>query len=327
MRQPAVYYLTPDNDEPSWGIGLLYHHVRILRELGFDAFVLHFAEPFRLSWLQVEAPVRYLDRGPTFHRDDVLVVPEVLAHHAVDWSGSCRRIVFVQGSFLIGAGSDQAVDYRELGFEAALAAMPHIQEIVARHHGLLPELVPPFVPEYFFVAPGSLQGPRWPEVLLAGKPAYRQAGYLDYDIAAKLIGRHFAELRTSTDADWRLVELRGKTHREVAAAMQRAAFLVNLNTLESFNTTVPEAMAAGCVAICYEAFGGRDFLRPGQNAYVFPNNWIYPLVETLCKLTETLSSRQEELAEVRIAAWETAREYRAERTAEALAAFFRVFLG
>ena len=35
--------------------------------------------------------------------------------------------------------------------------------------------------------------------------------------------------------------------------MQTSLFLVNVNSLEAFNTTVPEAMAAGCIPVCYEA--------------------------------------------------------------------------
>ena len=38
-------------------------------------------------------------------------------------------------------------------------------------------------------------------------------------------------------------------------------------------------MAAGCVPICYDAFGGQDFLVDGENAFVFPNHHVYPLAE------------------------------------------------
>ena len=55
---PRIFYRVPDYAEPSWGVGLLYHHFRVLREAGFDARVLHRQAPFRLGWLDLDVPVR-----------------------------------------------------------------------------------------------------------------------------------------------------------------------------------------------------------------------------------------------------------------------------
>ena len=304
MASPRIFYLAPDDDRPSWGAGLLYHHVCLLREVGFRAFVLHRQEGFHLSWLDARPEIRYLNADFRPDPGDFLVVPEVLAHVDEVRAIPCRRVVFVQGSFLIQEGFKQAVDYAELGFEAAMAVLPHVCEIVGRHCGLKPALVPPSIAPYFFADEVELNRQRERRILLVGKPEYRQAGYLDYDIANKILGRY---LRTR--ADWNLVELSGFSHRETATIMKESALLLNLNTLEAFNTTVPEAMAAGCVVVCYEAYGGRDFLRPNENAYVWPNNHIYPLLERLCDLLDEYDAGSEEPAAVRRAAYATARDF------------------
>lgn len=323
-RGPSIYYLTPDHDVPSWGTGLLYHHVRLLRERGFDAWVLHRRRPFRLTWLDVDVPIRYLDNASVRPRpEDLLVVPEVLAHAPEALSASCRRVVFVQGVFLVTAGTERAVDYRQLGYEAAMVILPHGQDIVARHFGIEPALVPPFVAPYFFADEQTLRGPRANQVLIAGKPEYRKAGYLDYDIVLKLLARHLEHRdRAGTRTRWRLIALTGRSHEETAELMQQSAILVNLNTLEGFNTTVPEAMAAGCLAVCYEAFGGRDYLAYRENAFVFPNNDVFALVEELLSLIDDYEARREELATVRARARATAERYREGRTSDALASFF-----
>ena len=215
MSGPRVHYLAPDHEAPSWGIGLLYHHVRILRELGFDACILHNRRGFRLSWLDVEVPVRYLEGGGFRPRpDDVLVVPEVLAHESDLVSATCRRVVFVQGSFLIWTGADAAVDYRDLGYEAALAVLPHVRDIVRQHCGLTPALIPPFIAPYFFAYPDELGRQREPRLVLVGKPEYRQAGYTDYQIALQVLRRHFDRIALQQDVRWELVELSGQTHRQ-----------------------------------------------------------------------------------------------------------------
>lgn len=323
-REPAIHYLAPDFDFPSWGIGLLYHHVRLLREQGFGAQILHRESSFRLSWLDVDVPIRYLDDESLEIRDqDILVVPEVLAHAPEKLPACCRRVVFAQGGFLLLAGSNRALDYRELGYEAAMTTMPHIERIVANHFGIEPVLVPPFVAPYFFTDEKALHAPRLDQVLLVGKPEYRQAGYLDYDIVVKLLSR-FLELRVrdGKSSSWRLLPVEARSHLETAELMKTSAFLVNLNSLEAFNATVPEAMAAGSIVVCYEAFGGRDFLADGKNGFVFPNNDVYALVEELFSLIDGYHQRQQELAAVRAAARRTAECFREDGTAQALRTFF-----
>ena len=108
--------------------------------------------------------------------------------------------------------------------------------------------------------------------------------------------------------------------------MQTSAFFINVNSLEGFNTTVPEAMAAGCIPICYDAFGGRDFLRDGHNAYVFPNHYAYPLLDKLFDLMDRYDQMQEELARMRMHAYATACQYTADHTEQALLTFYRSLL-
>jgi glycosyltransferase involved in cell wall biosynthesis len=316
-----IDYLVPDYEPPSWGTALLYEHVRLLRELGHDARVLHQRAPFRLGWIESRVPVAHLDtlEDPPA-ADDWLVVPEVLAAEAAELPWRCRRAVFVQGSFLIVSGLGGAADYPALGYERALAVLPHAAGIVERHFGLPADLVPPFIAPYFFAEPGGAPGERERTILLAAKPEYRRAGFPDYDIVASRL-RH-ALAHDERHRGWNLEELSGLDHRGVAERMKRSAFLVNLNSHEAFNTTVPEAMAAGCLPICYEAFGGRDFLVHGENAWALPNHHAFPLLETVLAAIVRFERGDESLAWMRQRARETAERFTEERTREALAAVF-----
>jgi glycosyltransferase involved in cell wall biosynthesis len=122
------------------------------------------------------------------------------------------------------------------------------------------------------------------------------------------------------------VELENKSHREVARVLRHAAFHVNVNCQESFNATVPEAMAAGCIPICYEAFGGRDYLRDGVNAYVFPTHHAYPLVERTLKMMASYDNMEPELGKVRRGGFRTASQYTEARTEKALLEYFKPLL-
>lgn len=317
-----IHYLVADHPAPSWGTGMLYEHVRILRGLGHDACVLHHQAPYRPAWRELDVPLAYLDQpGFTAAPDDVVVVPEVLAGSEAVGRHPWRRVVFVQGSLLIlrGMGEHgQGADYAALGYEKAMAVLPHVARVVERHFGLPAEVVPPFVAPYFF---GPAAAPRRRRVLLAVKEGYRLAGVPDEEIAGTLLAKELARR-----PGWSLVPLTGRTHREVAELMQTSMFLVNVNSLEAFNTTVPEAMAAGCVPVCYEAVGGRDFLRDGENAVVFTNHDVYALVERVCELVDHCAAQEPLLARLRAGGRRTAESFRPELTEQALARFFAATL-
>ena len=319
--RPSIYYLTPDSGVPSWGIGLLYKHVEILRNAGVQASVLHHSSGFSIHWLESRVPIAYLDDpsleiGP----DDVLVVPEVLADEGSMIGGSCRRVVFVQGSYLILKPFDEAISYRDLGYDAAVAVLPHVKEVLERHFDIEATVVPPFIAPYFFLDELSGKRARQRRILMFPKPGYREAGFLDYEIVRKLLQR--ACLR---NPPWEFMEVMGRPHQKVASLMQDSEFLVSVNCLEAFNTTVPEAMAAGCLPICYEGFGGQDFLAENVNAFVFQNNHVYGLVDTVEKLLEGFGRDTQRLAEMRTKAYQTAVRYREPDTKRELLAFFRDF--
>ncbi len=319
MPAPRIHYLVPDYDRPSWGIAMLYEHVALLRELGHDARVLHERAPFRIGWYACDVPVAppdALDSPPA--AGDLLVVPEVSAARAATLDWPCRRWVFVQGSFLVESGLGGAAGYRELGFERALAVLPFVAEIVERHYGLAAALVPPFVAPGFFL-PDVETRPRSPTILLAVKPEYGALGAPDRELFLRVVNR---ELAARPANGWRVEELHGLSHAAVAARMADATFLVCLNTHEAFNTAVPEAMAAGCVVLCYDAVGGTEFLVDGENAWVFPNHHLWPLIGKLLALLDPAPEREAELGRLRAAARRTAERFTRAATRAALAAAF-----
>ena len=81
--------------------------------------------------------------------DDLLVVPETMVAEVAQQPWPGRRGVFVQGSFLTLKGHRAACRYPELGFDFALAVMPHVAAVVRAHFGIAARVVPPFVAPYF----------------------------------------------------------------------------------------------------------------------------------------------------------------------------------
>jgi glycosyltransferase involved in cell wall biosynthesis len=193
----------------------------------------------------------------------------------------------------------------------AMAAMPHVQEIVEKHYGVAAPVVPPCIAPYFFLDRARWDRPRSRQVVLIPKTWCR-----DFSIVRQM-------LRDGARAlGWGVVELENKSHREVARVLRQSAFHVNVNCHESFNATVPEAMAAGCIPICYEAFGGRDYLRDGVNAYVFATHDAYALIERTLELMASYDKMKRELRRVQRGGLVTAQRYTESRTEKALLHYF-----
>ena len=74
-----IFYFSPDFPQPSGGVKTLYRHVHRLRELGFNAAIVHQKHGFRAAWHRFDVPVVWLEDRPQFSAADVLVFPEVMA--------------------------------------------------------------------------------------------------------------------------------------------------------------------------------------------------------------------------------------------------------
>lgn len=305
-----VLYYVSDSNIPSWGIGMIYTHVRLLCRNGIDAAVLHERPGFRPDWLSFDAPRSY--RGdPSFQTgpDDLLVVPEVHAAERAVLQLCQRRVVFAQASSYIAPGLGAARSYTALGYEGAIAIMPHVSRILEKHYSVEAPVIPPCIAPWFFAA--KRDGARKREVVVCPKPWCR-----DYPIIRQMLSTRAPQI------GWNILELTDQPHKRVAQAFGRAALHVNVNCYESFNATVPEAMAAGCIPVCYEAYGGRDFLRNRRNAYVFPTHHAYPLVERTLQLMTDWDRRQPEIEAIRHGASLTAARYTEAATEEALLRYF-----
>lgn len=317
---PVIYYLAPDYDEPSWGNALLYLHVELLCKNGFQAAVIHHKRPYRFKWFKSNVKIVYLN-NPQFriNQQDILVVPEANVMDDIVAHTDCRKIVFVQNAFVILARFEHAYRYDELGYEHAIATMPHMKSLVEKHFGAKVDIIPPLIAPYFFLSEKLIKTQeRAKQIVIFPKWLYLELGHIDYNILIKLLDK----IITNNNKEWEVVKLVNKSHKQVSKVMKKAAFFINVNTIEGFNVTVAEAMAAGCIPICYDAYGGHDYLKNNVNAYVFKNNHIYTLAEKLFYLIDNYENSQIELSNIRNNAYSTALCYTDKQMEESLLNFY-----
>jgi glycosyltransferase involved in cell wall biosynthesis len=257
-------------------------------------------------------------------KNDILVIAEVEADKMVLHRWNCKKIVFVQNAFYIYEGLERGLDYRELGFSDVFYYMPHLKHVLNLVTDLPLTEMPPFIAPHFFEPYDESKRKR--QILLY--PKFRDK---EYDILKRLLQRHlklkkdgfFSRFSKGNTDAWELIELKGKTHKEVSVAMSKAMFFVSQNTTEAFNSSVPEAMSRGCINFCYEGVGPADFLENGSNAFVFHNHHVYQLAESLIDTIHRFDELATRLGEMRHSAKQLADSYRIDPLNEALLDFFK----
>ncbi len=321
MSKPKIFYLCPDNIRPSWGLGIIYHHVKALCAAGYEAYVIHEKAYFKVDWLSLDVPILYLNQLPIINVEDILFVPEVMVNIAGLKSLDCRKILFVQASSFLFEKLPDNETHKSLGFESALVTMPHMIPIIEQFTELRVNLVPPFVADYFYKEKSKLNER---EKIILIFPKFHQQ---DYGIIRRLINdklQQNASLSSLAKQGWKLIEMKDKTHKQVAELMKKATFFIATNTFESFNASVVEAMAAGCINVCYEGFGPRDYLVNNKNAFVFKNNEAFELCRHLFLLID--EEQEIVLKQMRQNAFETALHYSYENTRQQLIQYFETIL-
>jgi hypothetical protein len=315
-----IYYLVPDNDRPSWGVGMLYYHVWLLRKNNFEAFVVHRNKSFKITWLNISVPVVFLSDLPDLNNGDVLIIPEILANTIELIKYKCKKIVFVQNAFYIHEGLGNSHSYKDLGVSELFYYMPHLERILASNFEMPLYEIPPFTAPYYFS-----EKTRKEKTILV----YPKFNNKEYEILMRLLRdrlnlvvKNKLLTRLTKKSSWKLKELRGLSHMEVAQEMSHAMFFISLNTTEAYNSSVPEAMASYCINLCYEGVGPRDFLINNENSFVFSNNHIFELADKLIDLIENFEMMESIIDRIAINGRNTVNQYTIEKTEQALLSYF-----
>lgn len=324
-----IYYFCPDYDVPSWGVGMLYYHVYFLNRNNIDACILHTKPAFKLSWLSLNVPIKYIQQNVKPLADEIMVVPEFYAADKNLQQYRCRKIVFVQNAFILFERISPA-QLNELGYEAAFYYMPHLKKLLDSYFSGPVYETPSFIADYFFKEKEKLME-RKKQIVIYPKTANR-----DYEIIYRFLHNDFKQLSrfkslfSSTEKrnNWKIIILKDLSHKEVAKVLKEAEFFICLNTHESFNASVPEAMAAGCINFTYDALGPADFLKNRKNAFVYNNNHVFALFDELRYYIDHFDEPKiiEDLNEIRLNAHETANCYTMEKAEETIINVFRNLL-
>lgn len=289
-----LYFFCPDFDKHSGGVGLLYDHVRILNENGFNAVVLHNKKGFKPSWLGKRAegvPIEYMENNTlSLNLEDFFFIPEgfpnvmeMLRQQNVP----AKKIVFCQNWYYILNALQPGQTWQQLGIGDCLSVSEfqtrYIQSIFP---GIRCKNVVGSVDNEVFKKPDSMTT-KLPQV--AFLPS-RDGGLKSANVIKTfyLLFPHFKWIQFK--------QLTGLETEEFAAAMRESAFYVHFDEFSSWGTAPIEAWLSGCYVAGWDGVGGVEYMRPVNlrepdkntgNIWLAPNGDIVKLALLIGNMIES----------------------------------------
>ena len=162
----AIYFFTLDTKgNPTAGVATIYEHVKILRDLGFNANILHDKNDYKLredengmgiaEWLgeeyanlpHVSIESQKLHVGPS----DFVIIPEAFAS-VIKQTASfpCKRIVFLQSYEYIFEMLEIGENWNSFGINQVITTNENLKQYVESiFRNINVEIIPIGIPEYF----------------------------------------------------------------------------------------------------------------------------------------------------------------------------------
>jgi len=258
----TVYVLSPENNQPSGGIKILYRHVDVLNRCGIDAAVLHQQPGFRCTWFENSTRVKYL---PDIRMNDAdfLVIPEIYGPNIPvlgqmpNIGRKVKKVIFNQNCRYTFLGqtldSIQTPDFS--------LAYNHREEfigtiVVSEDSKQYLEYVFPDLPVW------RIHNSINVDQFAFSADKKKQICFMprkNADDALQVIG--ILKLRGALKG-FDVVAIENKNEAGVAEILKESMFFLSFGYPEGCPLPPAEAMACGCIVTGYDGFGGREYFDP-----------------------------------------------------------------
>lgn len=252
LDRKRFLFVTPDSNVAAGGIRQIYRFVDVLTEAGGDAAVVHSRPDRWCSWFPNETKVLSANAIALTPRD-VVIVPEIWAPFAHTVAPGTTKVLFVQNPFLALDACRSGHAFREAythpDVDAVLATSAHCARVLS---GALPSASVHTL-RYGIDAAQFRPAPN-KERLIAYMPRKRAA-----DVRTVL---SLLEVSGALEG-WTLVPIDGLPEAAVAEVLARASVFLSFSHNEGLGLPPAEAMAAECVVVGFDGFGGRELFDLG----------------------------------------------------------------
>lgn len=304
MGGPRIFYFCYDHDRATGGQKHTYQHVDILNRNGYEAFIFHRKEDFRLTWFENQTKVIDVEQVKAIYDADrdYIVLPEDLGTRILNYPG--RKVVFNKNLYcgfqVFGEERPTCDPYQDENVVAALTvsehntnhlkfAYPHLQ-VIRVYAGIDQQIF-----RYNRHADKDRQ------IACISKSASR--GML-LTLYHTLQSRADAGLNRLKEYDWVFIE--GQSEQEVAAVLFKSLIFIFTSAEEGLGRMPLEAMLSGCLVAGLESGPLKEYLLP---RYRFEVGNVIDMARYIEEITQSFPENNAEWQRLSIDGRESALAY------------------
>jgi glycosyltransferase involved in cell wall biosynthesis len=257
MTKPNIFYFCYSNDEPRGGQKETYQHVDILNRNGYQAFVFHPADDFRLTWFENETKVinRLARRSIYDETRDYIVLPEDLGARIRSYPG--KKVIFNKNlyyGFTTFRRGERYYPYHDPQVVCAFVVSEHNKlHLNYAYPGLDVIRVRPGIDLDLFSYVALKRKKKQVACILKSK------GQL-LTLYHTLRSRAEAGLNPLKEYEW--VFINGQSEREVANTLRDSILFIFLSVEEGLPRMPLEAMSCGCLVAGFRSGALGECLPP-----------------------------------------------------------------
>ena len=281
---------------PNGGTLMAYHVGRILEEeFGFAATAVAVGDEtpdhgiHRYDLRMPLVPLARMEGEIT--REDVLIVNPSFSSHQFGWRLPGLKISYVQ-HFNTFSLLDLKIDH-------FVAVSDFVGGFLRATYGVESRVIAPFVD--LDDLPHALPWEaRPPLAVLSYRKGMPEAREISWRRLRSILAERAPQISLAEPLPGS-----GIAHRDLLAQLGRFRHFLTLSATEGFGLVPLEAMAMGAHVIGYDGFGGRQYMRPGENCSVVP----FPQIERVAALLIDATQDPERSARIAEHARKTALGY------------------
>jgi len=256
-QQVRIFYRAWSHDRPMGGQKQMYRHVDILNSAGFDAYVFHDVDGFRLTWFRNDTRVIGPTEFTVLRRPrDILVLSEDVGEDYFKYSSP--KVIFNQNIYhgykLLGTLPPERYPYEDNELLGVMAVSEHNATSLAYafpNARILRVLYGIDLEQYKPVALPD-KSPLIATIMKGGSAPELQA------LVHTLCARARQGIGPLRGFDISYIDNISET--AVAELLRQAVAFVFLSGMEGFGLLPLEAMAAGCIVSTFDVDPLREFI-------------------------------------------------------------------
>jgi hypothetical protein len=241
-------------------------------------------------------------------RDDLLIMSPAFSQHWLGQRSVCRKVMYVQGF--------NTYSLLDCFFDSYVCVSEFCRSVLETTYGIQSPVIPAFVEIAKRISPVPWRDRQPRRILVYSKGDARLSG-LTLETIVRKVHRVFpdAVFEDLVGSGW-------IPHGDLLDRLAGARYLLTLSAAEGFGLVPLEAMALGVAVTGFDGYGGREYMRVGENCECVP----FPEVGAVADRLVRLLGDVEHAEQLGRNGMETAAQFRRAAFEARWVAFFQRFL-